>query len=71
MQKTTIHIKGLHCAACKTLIEDVASEIDGVHSTNVNPKTGETVVEYDENFDLGVLKKEIEALGDYQVNINN
>lgn len=71
MQKTIIHIKGLHCAACKTLIEDVCSEINGVHSTDVNSKTGETVVEHDENFDLENLKKEIESLGDYQVNINN
>lgn len=71
MQKTTIHIKGLHCGACKTLIEDVASEIGGIHSTNVDPKTGETVVEHDENFDLESLKREIESLGDYQVNINN
>ncbi len=69
MQKTTVHIQGLHCAACKTLIADVCSEISGVHSTNVDSKTGETVIEHDENLNLENLKKEIEGLGDYHVTI--
>ncbi len=71
MQKTIINIKGLHCPACKILIEDVCSEIEGVHSTNVDSKTGETVIEHDESLDLENLKKEIESLGEYKVTINN
>lgn len=69
MQKTTIHIKGLHCAACKTLIEDVCGELGGVHAVNVDSKTGETVIEHDESLDLENLKNEVEGLGDYQVKI--
>lgn len=69
MQKTTIHIKGLHCAACKTLIEDVCGELEGVHSVDVNSKTGETIIEHDESLDLENLKNEVEGLGEYQVKI--
>lgn len=71
MQKITIHVKGLHCPACKTLIEEVVGEIKGVGAVDVNSKTGETIVEHDGTLDLENLKKEIEGLGDYQVQINN
>lgn len=69
MQKTTIHIIGTHCKACKALIEDVYSEIPGVHSCNVNFETGQTVIEHEGSLDFEKLKKEIEGLGDYKVTI--
>ena len=70
MKTAVIKIKGTHCKACKTLIEDVASEIIGVRSCSVNFETGEAVIECEETFDLNLLKKEIEALGQYKVELN-
>lgn len=70
MQTTTIHIKGTHCNSCKLLIEDVCREIKGIQSCTVNFQTGETAVEYDENFDWQTFKKEVEGLGNYTVNLN-
>lgn len=67
MLKTTIHIQGTHCKACKALIEDVCSEIPGIHSCNVNYQTGETVIEHDENLNFENLKNEIQSLGDYRI----
>lgn len=65
----TLTIKGTHCNACKLLIEDVCSD-RGAKSCNVNFQTGETTIEYEENFDLQGFKREVEALGQYQVEIN-
>lgn len=60
-------VKGTHCKSCKMLIEDVASEISGIQSCEVNYETGETVVEHDENIVWEKFKEEIEKLGDYKV----
>jgi len=51
------------------LIEEVCSEIAGVKSCVVDFKTGKTVIEHDEKVDLKKLKKEIEALGEYKVQL--
>lgn len=67
--KTTLTIKGTHCNACKALIEDVCSEIGGIHSFNVDFSTGKTEIEHDENVDWEKLKKEIESLGEYRVEV--
>jgi copper chaperone CopZ len=67
---TTITIKGTHCNSCKLLIEDVCKEIKGVQSCVVNFQTGETIIEHDENLDWQALKKEIEGLGNYTINLN-
>ena len=68
--KTTLTIKGTHCNSCKLLIEDVCKDA-GAKSCNVNFKTGETIVEHEESFDLQTFKKEVEAIGQYQVEINS
>jgi len=65
--KTIIYIKGTHCNSCKVLIEEVCSEQKGVISCNVDFKTGKTEIEHTDKLDLVILKKEIEALGDYTV----
>jgi len=67
MMKTVLTVKGTHCHACKMLIEEVCSEIPGVKSCVVDFKTGKTVIEHDAKLDAKVLKKEIEAVGEYQV----
>ena len=63
-------IKGTHCNSCKILIEDVCKDIKGVKSCCVDVETGKTLLEYDENFDFDVLRKEVEKLGQYKVEIN-
>ena len=65
--KTTMTIKGTHCASCKALIEDVCKELDGVTGCTVDYKTGKTLIEHDKELDMKRLKKEIESLGDYKV----
>lgn len=71
MKNTTIHIVGTHCKACKSLIEDVCKDIEGVQSCNVDFQTGNTVIEHEEGLNLQLLKKEIEELGQYTVEINS
>ena len=66
--KTTITIKGIHCNACKLLIEDVSKDIKGVKLCQVNFQTGITVIEHDEQFNLDVFRKEIECIGQYKIN---
>ena len=66
--KTTLTIKGMHCASCKAIIEDVCKEAKGVKNCTVDFKTGKAVIEYDGSLDVAALKKEIEALGTYTVN---
>ncbi len=67
--KTAIIVKGTHCPSCKALIEDVCKGSKGVKSCNVDFNNGKTIIKHDDNFDLNTLKKEIESLGDYKVEI--
>ncbi len=67
--KTTITIKGTHCNACKMLIEEACSELPEVKSCAVDFKTGKTVIEHQGKLDTNKLKKKIESLGEYKVQI--
>lgn len=68
--KTALTIKGTHCVSCKTLIEDVCTEIPGISSCNVDFKTGITEIDHEENVDWQKFKREVESLGEYKVEIN-
>lgn len=65
--QTNIKVTGMHCASCKTLIEDVAHEVAGVQSCSVDPTTGNGVIEHDETFDFTNFAKELAALDKYTV----
>lgn len=65
--KKIITIKGTHCQSCKALIEDVAKDVEGVVSCNVDFKTGNTEIEYDDRLNWQKLKEEIESLEQYKV----
>ena len=69
--QTTITIKGTHCNACKTLIEDVCKDIKGVKSCTVNFQTGKTIIEHDETLNWQEIKKEIESFEQYKVQLNS
>ncbi len=68
--KTMLTIKGAHCMACKTLIEEICKEIPGISLCNVDFNTGTTEIEHDENVDWAKFKKEVEELGEYKVETN-
>lgn len=65
--KTLLTIKGTHCQACKTLIENFTKDIPGVISCTVDYQTGKTEVEHDASLQLEKLKNEIQNLGSYGV----
>lgn len=65
--QTKVKITGMHCTACKKLIEDVASEIPGVTSCTVDPASGAGVIDHDDTFDFGAFTREIENLDTYKV----
>ena len=67
--KKTINITGTHCKACKALIEDICSEVQGVISCEVDYKTGKTDIEYDDRLNWINLKNEIEAAGNYKIQL--
>lgn len=65
--KTMLVIKGTHCPACKALIEDVATEIPGLISCQVNYQTGHTEIEHQPPFSLLQFQNEVQKLGNYEV----
>lgn len=65
--QTNIKITGMHCASCKTLIEDVAHDVPGVQSCTVDHATGNGVIGHDETFDFTNFAKEIATLDKYIV----
>lgn len=67
--KKVLTIKGTHCSSCKTLIEDVSRDISGISNCVVDFKTGRTEIEHNATVDWNEFKKEIEALGDYKVEL--
>ncbi len=64
---TRLMISGTHCESCKALIEDVASETEGIRSCTVDYKTGEARVEHDNRVDWDGFSREIAKLGSYSI----
>ena len=63
---TTLKIKGMHCASCKVLIEDVCQEIPGVTSCTVDATNETATIEHDTSVTPETIRREIEALGEYR-----
>lgn len=59
----------MHCASCKAVIEDVAKETKGITGCVVDVAKGTATITYDGAVDWQALKKEIEGLGQYKVQI--
>ncbi len=68
--KKQLLVEGTHCKSCKLLIEDICSEIPGVKKCSVNFQTGKMTVEYEDEVDWSLLKKEIEKAGKYKVKLS-
>lgn len=61
-KEINLSIEGMHCESCEKIIEDVLLEKDGVKSVNVNAKTGEGIVVFDDDrVSKNEIKKLIEA----------
>ena len=67
LKKTNIQIKGTHCSSCKTLIETEINHLKGVKKIDVDYKSGDTYLEYDnEKTNKEEIIKTIEKVN-YQV----
>lgn len=66
--KKTFPVLGIHCAACKSLLEGTVSEIKGVNNVLVNFATEKMTVDYDNNLvSIDDLKKSVTKVGSYQL----
>ena len=61
--ETTLKVSGMHCTACKMLIEDAISEINGATAVSVDYTTGAVTVGYDSNETLDKIKTAIRGEG--------
>ena len=66
---TKLKISGMHCNACKVLIEDVAKDTSGVTDCAVDLAGGTAVIEHESSFNPADLIKEVESLGEYKIEI--
>lgn len=66
-KKETYPIIGMHCAACKTLLETVVGELKGVSEVKVNFATEKMLVKHDESVSLDDLKNAVASAGTYQL----
>ncbi len=68
MKKNVYTVIGLHCASCKTLIENQLRILDGVHNASVNFASEKLIIEYDPKiivFDH--IRKVVESVGNYKL----
>lgn len=65
----TTHLKiiGMHCASCKTLIEEVARESAGVTGCEVDLAAGTARIDHDTPEALAAAVRGLEALGEYGI----
>jgi copper chaperone CopZ len=61
--ETTLKVTGMHCTACKMLVEDAVSEIKGAQAISVDYTTGVVAVSYDSNETLEKIKTAIRGEG--------
>lgn len=68
MKKQTFPIVGMHCAACKTLIEKMVRKLDGIENVDVNYASEKMFIEYDdEKVSLEDIKKAVASAGSYKL----
>src|SRR5674476_993949 len=64
MDKETLKITGMTCAACSARIEKVVSKMEGVEQISVNLATEKATVSYDPSLtDVSSIKAKIEKTG--------
>lgn len=71
MEKTTLKIKGMHCASCSAAIEVSLKKEKGIKSVNVNIASEKAQIEFDpKEIDIDRIKNAI-GLAGYGVDDNN
>ncbi|MBS3176980.1 copper-translocating P-type ATPase [Candidatus Woesearchaeota archaeon] len=68
MKTTTMHITGMHCASCATLLTKALQKVSGVKSAIVNYATEKATVEHDDSTTLEQLIKAVQNKG-YQASL--
>lgn len=64
MQKQILKVKGMHCAACASIIEKTLKKISGVENVEVNYGNETTKISFDETkTSVAELSKKIEKIG--------
>jgi len=67
MNKITLNLRGMHCAACASSIESVTGSMAGVKSSNVNFAIAQAVIEFDEKLiSAAGIQQKIKDIG-YEV----
>lgn len=61
--KTTLSVKGMHCASCATLITKALQKTPGVQTANVNYATAKATIDHNKNVTHEQLISAIEAKG--------
>jgi copper chaperone CopZ len=61
--ETKLKVSGMHCTACRMLIEDAISEIKGAQAVSVDHTTGVVAVTYDSDETLEKIKTAIRGEG--------
>ncbi len=64
-------VKGMTCHACKKLIEMTASDFPEIKKCEVDFTTGKGSMEYDDGFDSGRFKHEVDNLANYTLEFND
>ena len=70
MQSKQFTVRGMTCVACKKLIEMVAGDYPQIKTCDVDYKTGHGVLEYEDGFDPGQFRNEINNEGKYTLEFN-
>ena len=72
MKKEIFPIIGMHCAACKNLLEKMVSRVDGVSFVNVNYATEKMTVEYDEvTTSIDKIQGAVKSAGSYRLLVSD
>ena len=65
--KKTYRIKGMHCPACKALIEDICNDFDEIDSADVDVKKETLSILANDSLNEASLIAEIESAGNYSI----
>ena len=63
MKTTTLYLKGMHCNACKLLVEKTLIQLPHIQAVDANIHKGQVWLKYEGSLDLPAIDKSIRALG--------
>lgn len=66
MTTKTLHVQGMHCNACKLLLEKSLSTIGGIHAVHANVTQGTVTLDYDQDPNFDAINQTIKDCG-YQL----